>query len=259
MKKIYFAVLLIATSIQCFAQNNTLNQATLQINQKQIHIEVYRVSLKAGDYMTALNALNYLNVIERKSGIYKDSLAILYFSTGNYLQSLFWAEEILSVNPEKISILEIKAATLKKTNQTILAIEVYEKLKKIQNSPIYIFNLIESQYQIKRLLECLQNTSLIESLVYTNEMKFPYLSNEKKQVYTSLKAAMYNYQGLTYYDLGEKELAKIAFEKAVSIDTTFQLAVFNLQTVTKDLEKPHSEDTNSNSNNDNILIAPKRD
>lgn len=190
---------------------------------------VYRNALKCLDYFTAIVALNNLVVIESKTGKYQDSLAYLYHAAGNYYQALYWCDEVLKKQETYVGMLEVKANCLRQTEQFVKSIEVYESLVKITHSAVYAFNLTELQYQIKRLYECAATAQMIESMEIPKDMYYSYVIGQNTTFRTPLLAATLNYKGLALQELGNPEMAKKAYEAALSVDSTFILAKNNLQ------------------------------
>jgi tetratricopeptide (TPR) repeat protein len=233
----FFVLLFIVFYQSAFSQikQPQINGAKSPYSGLNIHLNVYRNALKSGDYNTAIIAMNYVVVNESKTGKYRDSLAYLYYSANSFYQSLYWSNEVLGKEPGNIGLMEVKAASLKQTNQLLPAIEAYESLLKMSPSPVYAFNLTELQYQAKRLYECLGTTQLAEGMNIPKDMVYSYKISEQQDVKTPLLAGFYNYRGLALYELGNKQLAKEAFEKALVIDSGFLLAKSNLLTVSKEL------------------------
>jgi tetratricopeptide (TPR) repeat protein len=202
---------------------------------KRIQLQVYRNAVNCGDFESAIVAMNYLLATDIDSVKYKDSLAYLYYSANKYYQALHWSEQALSNDPNNIGMLEIKGSSLKHTNQNLLAIETFEKLMKLNATPIYASHLIELQYKMKRLNECFVTTKKAEEMNYTNEMIYRYSIEDGMFQETFLKASVFNYQGLVLYELGKKEAALKSFYRALEIDSTFVLAKANVEIVLQEL------------------------
>lgn len=238
--------------INVFSQNTTTR--TGSYNPKS-HLQVYRNAVSCGDYSTAVVALNYV-VADSKKGQYYDSLAYLYYFTGNYHQSIYWCNEAIKYKNSDIGLLELKATCLKQTKQIFKAIEVYEQLMKINPSPVFAFNLLELQYMIKRLYECLITTNMAESLDFKNDMVYSYKLDENSTHSTPLKAAFYNYKGLVLLELKDSLQARTAFENALSLDSNFILAKNNLLAVRPVTDKDKNSSDTSKNQKDNIPNLP---
>ena len=192
------------------------------------HLKVFDQAIVSGDAGTAIIALNYYINEQGGNTPYADTLAILYMQQGAYPQCYYWAEKRLLITPENNSLLELKAVSLDKMQQPKEAIEIFEKLFKKTQSPYHAYKLMELQYGIKRLAECLATAQAAEKLVYKPEYIMTY--NVGQQVgRTYLQAGVYNIHALALYDLDKKPEAKSYFEKAVALDTSFVLAKQNLE------------------------------
>ena len=217
MKKIIFTVF-IAISIGANAQTSTLTQ----------HKSVFRQSLKAGDITTAIQAANYIVVADAKS-TYRDSLAILYYNTSKLDAAYFWASEVLKQKPKDMSMLEVKAASLKLGNQPIPAIEAYSQLFTLKKDAVYGYELMNLQYGVQRLLEC---ASVAEQVLKVakidSNLVMNYTVDGKTKKQTPLKAAIFNLYGLALGDLKKFPEAEQAFSQALLIDKEYALAQKNL-------------------------------
>ena len=65
-------------------------------------------------------------------------------------------------------------------------------------------------------------------------------------------SAFYNFRGLALFELGNKEQAKLAFEKSVASDTSFLLAKINLNIVTNELITEKNNEKSKTPTNNNI-------
>ncbi len=198
-----------------------------------LHLQVYRNAISAGDLATAITALNYVVAAEMKTGKYQDSLALLYFATNNIQQANYWSSKVLATQPNNFVMLDIKASALKQMGQPLQAIETYEKMLTIEKSPAVCFSLTELQYSVKRLYECVATTQLAEQMKIDKDLGFMY-KIEDKTYSTPLMAGFYNYRGLALFDLGEKEAAKAAFNAALKLDPNFILAKANIEAIEKE-------------------------
>lgn len=213
---------------------NAQTTKTTTVAAPNLHLQVYRNAVSAGDLATAITALNYVVATEMKSGKYQDSLAMLYFATNNIQQANYWSNKVLTVQPNNLVMLDVKATALKQMGQPLQAIETYEKMLSIDKSPATCFNLTELQYSVKRLYECVASTQLAEQMTIPKDLGFSYKISDKENAQTPLMAAFYNYRGLALYDLGQKEEAKNAFMSALKLDPNFLLAKAYLEQLEKE-------------------------
>ncbi len=112
-------------------------------------------------------------------------------------------------------------------NQPKEAIEIFEKLFGKTQSPYHAYKLMELQYSIKRLAECLATAQAAEKLTYKPDYLMTYNVGQQTGR-TYLQAGVYNIHALALYDLDKKAEAKTYFEKALALDSTFALAKQNL-------------------------------
>ncbi|MFZ4059045.1 MAG: tetratricopeptide repeat protein [Ferruginibacter sp.] len=217
-----------ALSLSSFAQTNKTAAKKTSPSKTNTHLAVFNQSINSGDAATAISALNYYIAETGNSTAYADTLAMLYTQQGAYAQSYYWAQKRLEVNPEDDNLLEIKGVSLDKLQQPKEAIEVFEKLFKKTKSPYHGYKLMELQYSIKRLSECLATADATERLTFKPEYLMTY--NFGQQVgRTYLQAGVFNIHALALYDVDKKAEARTYFEKALALDSTFALAKQNLE------------------------------
>jgi tetratricopeptide (TPR) repeat protein len=192
------------------------------------HLKVFEQAITSGDAGTATIALNYYLTEQGSNPNYADTLAMLYMQQGAYPQCYYWAQKRLQVKPDDNNLMELKGICLDKLQQPKEAIEIFEKLFKKTQSPYHAYKLMELQYGIKRLTECLETAQAAEKLTFKPTFIMTY--NVGQQVgRTYLQAGVYNIHALALYDLDKKAEAKIYFEKALALDTSFVLAKQNLE------------------------------
>ena len=173
-------------------------------------------------------ALNYYLSEQGTNNIYADTLAMLYMQQGAFGQCYYWANKRLELKPDDNILLELKGVCLDKLQQPKEAIDIFEKLFSRTKSPYHAYKLMELQYGIKRLAECLATAEAAEKLTYKPEFIMTYNVGQQSGR-TYLQAGVYNIHALALYDLDKKAEAKKYFEKAVALDTTFLLAKQNLE------------------------------
>ena len=181
---------------------------------------------------------------------------MLYMQQGSYVQCFYWADKRLKVKPDDLVLLELKGISLDKLQQPKEAITVFEKLYAKTKSPYHAYQLMELQYSIKRLAECLVTANSTEKLEFKPEYTVTYNVGEQTGR-TYLKAGIYNIQGLTLYDLDRKAEAKMYFEKALALDSNFVLARQNLEAL-KSIESGTNK-LNGGGNNNPTSPAKKQD
>lgn len=198
------------------------------------HIKVFKQAISSGDLATAITALSYYVNDQGANTVYEDTLAMLYLQQNSYVQCYYWADKRLKVKPEDLALLEMKGISLDKLNEPKEAIAIFEKLYSKTKSPFHAYTLMELQYSIRRLAECLVTANSTQQLQFKPEYTITYnADNQVRRTY--LQAGIYNIHALTLYDLDKKSEAKSYFEKAVALDSNFVLARQNLDAL-KSLE-----------------------
>jgi tetratricopeptide (TPR) repeat protein len=244
MKKLIFVTLL------AFFFNTVTAQVTKPAPAAALnnaHIKVFKQAVNSGDVATGITALSYYVNEQGANSVYEDTLAMLYLQQNSYVQCYYWADKRLKVKPDDLVLLEMKGICLDKLNQPKEAIAIFEKLYAKTKSPYHAYTLMELQYSIKRLAECLATAGSTEKLVFKPEYTMTYNFGEQTGR-TYLQAGIYNITGLTLYDLDRKAESKNYFEKALALDSNFVLARQNLDAI-KSLESGKSNVNPAGGNN----------
>lgn len=224
----YFILTTIALSAGLFSNAQTKQKPVASnINP---HIRVYNQAMNGGDFTTATVALNYFLTERGFENDYTDTLAILYMQQGAYPQCYYWASKRLETKKDDNLLLEMKGICLDKLQQPKEAIDIFEKLFAKTQSPYHAYKLMELQYGIKRLSECLSTAIAAEKLTFKPDYLMTY-SFGQQTGRTYLQAGVYNIHGLALYDLDKKAEAKEYFRKALSLDSSFALAKQNLEAI----------------------------
>lgn len=224
-------------------------------SKNNAHLRVFYQSLKSGDLNSSIVALNYYLSEQGPNTTYADTLAMLYMQQGSFSQSYYWAELRLKNNPEDKNLLEIKGYSLDKLQQPKEAIAIFEKLYGETHNPFHAYKLMELQYSIKRLAECVATANSAEKLQFKPEFVMTYNVGEQTGR-TYLQAGVYNIHALALYELDQKAEAKTYFAKAVALDSNFVLARQNLEAVLA--AEKGSGKANTNNSNQNTNPANKQ-
>lgn len=229
MKKTLFLVALLAFTFCVKAQTKKPAASTTPAKQS-MHLKAFNTAIASGDVVSAITSLNYYVAENGSENNYADTLAILYMQQGAVEQSYYWANKRLDKKPEDNTLLELKGIALDRMQQPKQAIDIFEKLFSKTQSPYHAYKLMEMQYGIKRLAECLATAEQAEKLTYKPEFVMTYSAGQQTGR-TYLQAGVYNILALALYDLDKKAEAKTYFEKALALDSSFVLAKQNLETL----------------------------
>ena len=251
MKKVIFVSIISVLTANCFAQGGKTVPA-VSANQ---HLKVFKQSAASGDLTTGIAALSYYVADQGANTVYEDTLAMLYLQQNSYVQCYYWADKRLKAKPDDLTLMEMKGICLEKLNQPKEAIALYEKLYARTKSPYHAYTLMELQYGIKRLAECLATSASTERLEFKPDFTMTYNAGEQMGR-TYLKAGIFNITGLALYDLDKKAESKLYFEKALALDSNFVLAKQNLAAI-KSLESGGNK-VNQGGNNNPVSPANKQ-
>ena len=232
--RILLLTLALFVSSVSIAQQTPTKKTVASAAKPSQHLKVFDQSIVSGDAASAILALNYYIAEQGSNTSYADTLAMLYLQQGAYPQCYYWADKRLALKPEDNGLMEMKGVCLDKLNQPKEAIDIFEKLFKKTQNPFHGYKLLELQYSIKRLAECLATAEATEKLQFKPEYTMTY-SIGQQMGRTYLQSSIYNIHGLALYDLDKKAEAKTYFEKALALDTSFALAKQNLEAI-KSLE-----------------------
>ena len=120
-------VLVMVVSTQ-FIQSQKLTKNNLKEIELANYKKVVKQAITYNDVQTAIGGMHQIIAIEGENSVYKDSLAITYYQSGNFVSSHLLAKELLLVKPSSIKLLEINAVSLQRLNLTKEAINDYEIL-----------------------------------------------------------------------------------------------------------------------------------
>ena len=241
-------VLVMVVSTQ-FIQSQKLTKNNLKEIELANYKKVVKQAITYNDVQTAIGGMHQIIAIEGENSVYKDSLAITYYQSGNFVSSHLLAKELLLVKPSSIKLLEINAVSLQRLNLTKEAINDYEILFLKTNNMVYGYQLAELQFSIKRLAEA-QNT--IVKTITCKEIENAYVQfaiGKDKSQNVSLKAAAYNLQGLIFFELKDTKRANSAFNEALKIMPEFATATQNLNSILLNIKKEKGKINNVTKNN----------
>lgn len=217
-------------SVVTMAQKNLKTMDEIAI-QKQIIKQAYAY----GDAASAINSMQVIIAKEGAASTYKDSLAILYFRTGNFASSHLLGSELLKKAPENTTLLEIEAVSLQKLGVNKASAEVYEKLFSITKNMYHGYQLANLQYSLKRLDEAKVSIQQALGCAAIEKVTIAFPIDKDKNQDVPLKAAAYNLLGIISYDLKDNSSATAAFNESLKIMPEFTVAKDNVAFLDKPL------------------------
>lgn len=244
MKKIIFVSVI---SFLCSAATAQGNKGNVPAAKNNPHLKVFRQAMISGDVNTGISALNYYISEQGANSVYEDTLAMLYMQQGSWVQCYYWVDKRMKVKPDDNGLMEMKGICLDKLQQPKEAIDIFEKLFAKTKSPYHAYKLMELQYSIRRLVECLATATTAEKLEYKPDYTMTYnVGDQTGRTY--LQAGVYNIHALALYDLDKRADAKTYFEKALALDSNFVLARQNLEAINSMEANPNKVNQGNNNN-----------
>lgn len=230
---VFFAFLFI---FQAYSQKNKSQPAADAFEQQR---KVYQMALQFADYAAARGALYQMMVLRPEMESLKDSLALVFYSEGAYVQAVAIAREILKKNPADTVMLEVAAHGEEGLGLLKESLANFEKLNARIPTLYFSYKTAMLQYRLKRLGECAETVSTIlaDEKATQQIVTINYDNNTKQSV--SIAAAALNIAGLISMEMGNNKDARTLFEQSLQLQKDFALPLTNLQILEK-IEKQGS-------------------
>lgn len=242
MKNFYLITcLILASPIIVTAQKKADNQAKQAVQSStttkpagfELQQRVFRTAIKYNDGIAARQALLTMMSIDTADHTLKDSLAIVYFNTNAFAQSLFVTRDILASTPDNMAMLEIKTISEQSLGLLKESLEGYEKLFNKSKNYAYLYESAVLQFQLKRFGECKQSSSQILAASETEKLQVSLNVSQNQSQKVLMRAATNNLLGIMAMEIKDMKSAKLYFSDALKLDPNFVLAKNNLALVSK--------------------------
>ncbi|GIV23499.1 MAG: tetratricopeptide repeat protein [Bacteroidia bacterium] len=198
--------------------------------------KVYAQAVAYGDLLTQIYALHWRLATEGPSFGLRDTLAQTYFQAGLYRQAIAVADELLKEQPRNADLAELKALAYFYLQDTKNALEAYEKLYEITQSPLHLYQVITLQFNLQRYGECQANIDKLLANPEADRLTVRISTPDGQTQEVPLRAAAWNVRGVLYRLQKEPEKARTSFEEALKIAPTFLLAKGNLEDLNKEVQ-----------------------
>lgn len=230
MKKNILIVIALLSSFGVFAQKK---KQVVNANDTAVYWTVYRNAVMIGDPVVARNSL--YEIIARAPSCVAcfDSLAQIYFATGDYRQAVTCAEKA-GPDSGKTRLLELKAYGYRNIGDLKTSLKYFERLRSGNSNPEYAYQVAAIQFNLKLYGECIITSSSIINNPDAANRKLTITYDSGKSQDISYKAAAHNMRGVAYMTSKKNDKAKEDFEAALALEPEFLLAKNNLE----DLNKP---------------------
>jgi len=230
MKK-WFVVLLVFCST-FFVVTTGMAQQSNEIKSSlyyRVQKGIYNRAIKYNDVNMAINALYSLAVMEPQNDSLLFSLAYLYFDSQQYFSSVLTLNDVLMLNPDNVSALEMKAVSLERVGATEKALEAYESLYlKSDDNINFLYKVAAFQFDLKRYAESKTNIDILLSKQQADSIKYVFPTEDKQQQEIPMRASLHNMKGLIAKENGNMDEARKQFSLALEIAPEFYLAKKNL-------------------------------
>lgn len=222
MQKFLFSALLLTSTLPLLAQKaDSLAQ--------QSYLQVYRRAIQYDDMPSAAYALtNYLMIGGQAH--FKDTLAVIYYRSGNPNGAYKLAKEIHEGDPKNVTALSLLADISGRAGDTKTSLDWYEKLCVLAPQPFNVYQMATRQFILERIGECRAslNKVVADSVNARKEsVSLEIGSGQNENV--PVLAAAYNMLGALAYRDKKTEEAKRYYELAVKEFPDFVIARQNLE------------------------------
>lgn len=195
---------------------------------KNLHEKVYTQAKALADYPTAIQAVHYLIAESGDAPTrWNDSLGLLYFQSGGYIQSYSLAEKMLQQGPATDLRLEIKAASARRLDQPLAAIDGYSQLFARTKNAYYGFEQLQLEYGVRRLAEAVLTAGkVLQAAGTTDSTKVSVARRDGKTAQqVSLRAATLFTQAMAFFDLRQEANAAEALQQALAAEPAYEQAL----------------------------------
>lgn len=221
-----------------FTISSLLVQGQSKYEEQQ---KVFSLALQFNDIQSAKTAVYQMMVLKPENQVgLLDTLSMLFYASNDYENCVKTTSLLLSKTPEKLSLVEMRAKSLQRLGYIKESLKDYELLYAKTSQDMFLYEILVSQYQLKRYGEAEQSSNkLLTSKSDTLKVDVQLGQGQYQSV--SLKSAVSNIKGVVAMEVGQKEVAKQWFEKALTIDSDFILPKNNLKLISAEKEPVKEE------------------
>lgn len=234
MKHLLSLLILLICASTSFAQTTDSIVPKLDPNTKRVlNIQdqsAYQLAIRYNDFQAAKDKLFSLIIRNPEDLRYPELLGSLYFENEIPTSAALVALDILAVNDKSIGSLEIAAFSLEQLGALDRALPHFERLYLLTGDNFSLYKSAFIQYNLKKYQEALNSVNMLsKNTKPEDKIGFPISQTETQEI--GMKAAALNLKGMIYLDQGSKAEAKTAFEEAIQLEPSFNLAAENLKKV----------------------------
>lgn len=217
MKKFYALFVLVLIGISGFSQGS--KEEAIALEKSVIENAKY-----IGDPNVATYSMYKLIALEGENSTYKDSLALIYFSSRKFASCFLMAGEVLKRDPKNVQMLELKAVSLESLSALDKSMEAFAELFAVTNNNYHGYSLAKLQYSLKNYEEAYKTINKVEGLNDPGTVNVTFSINQNHTQQIELLAAIPYLKGLIEEELNKDTEAKLSYQKALKIQPEFVLA-----------------------------------
>lgn len=226
MKKVILFAALFTSIITGFSQ--TKKGKSSESSKEEMELGIYRQAIKYGDANVAISNLYILIAKHPEIISYKDSLASIYFQSGQYSPCLRVCTELNQARPNDSNLLRMTAMCHQGLGMPVEAIADYAEVIKITNNIYDIYQKAALEYRIKRLQESKLNIELVIKDAKETDKIVLYIDQDNKQT-VPIRAAAFNLYGMIAKDFNDTASARYFFNEAIKLYPEFYFANANIK------------------------------
>jgi tetratricopeptide (TPR) repeat protein len=205
-----------------------IGQAQTSDSLRKHYLKVYNNAIHYNDVNAAVHALQGYIAVDNNIA-YKDTLSLLYFSTGAYVSSLILAEEVQKADPSNMLAVARIGECYQNLNEPKRAIDAYEKACPVLKDPYLWYQLASSQYTMKRLGECEANLQRVIADTNSKRIAVNFTLGDGRVQQVPANAAAYNFLGIIKMEANDLATSKKHLQQAVALYPDFLGAKQNLE------------------------------
>ena len=189
----------------------------------------YQNALRYNDYATATTKLYDIMAFYPQDDSLKMDLAMLYYQRQMYPSALLVAIDVTKINPNYTEALELMGICYENLGLKDKSLESYEKLYLSTNDVRFLYKTIFLQYDLKRFKECIANSEILLESDKADEYTVDFKVSETETKPFSYRVSVTNVLGLAHKEIGNIDIAKGYWNKALELAPDFIFAKQNLE------------------------------
>jgi tetratricopeptide (TPR) repeat protein len=243
MAKITFILFFfISASMSAVGQKKNTTELPVEKGNAAYELQqkIYTEALRYEDFGVARTALYAMMALKPEDKSLKDTLTILFYTSGMPVQTVVSGRQILTEKPDNQVIMELVAISEEALGLNKEALGNYEKLHALSKKPTHLYKVASLQFLLKRFGECAATIQRLlgDDKAAAEKIRIDYDQGKSQEV--SLKGACMNIMGLIAMELNQSGEAKKFFDEAIKSDPEFILPKGNLnlmEQIRKEQEK----------------------